>query len=248
MVGLLDHKTAVITGGAGNIGRAISSRLASEGAGIVLIDLNAEALSDAADRLRREYGVRAVCYVHDLRSIAEHDAFASRVEEECGPVDILVNNAGVDNTVSLWDMTEKAWDFVMDINLKGTLFFARPFLRRMIDRGSGRMINLGSISGERGAQFSGPHYSVSKAGIIMMTKVFAKLAAGSGVTVNTVSPGLIESEMGRSLGLKVSPADVPMNRFGTVEEVADAVLFLASPLSSYLTGQNIGVNGGQSMR
>lgn len=245
---MLFGKRALVTGGCGNIGKDIVLLFASEGADIVIVDVNEVAGIDLCEKVSKEFGVEVSYYSHNMLDIPGHETFAEKVEREVGSIDILVNCAGVDNTVSLWDMTEEGWDFVMDVNLKGTFFFARPFLKRMIERKTGRMINLGSISGERGAQFSGPHYSISKAGIIMMTKVFAKLAKDSGVTVNTLSPGLIESEMGRSLGLKVNPLDVPMNRFGTTDEVARVALFLASDLSAYMTGQNISVNGGQSMR
>ena len=115
-------------------------------------------------------------------------------------------------------------------------------------RGRGRIINFGSISGERGGKYSSPHYALSKAGIICFTKMLAKLAEDSGVTVNTVSPGLIESRMAEQTNSTVYPYDVPMNRMGTTDEVASTVLYLASGLSDYVTGQNISVNGGQSMR
>lgn len=248
MKNMLSGKMALVTGGCGNIGKDIVLLYASEGADIVVVDLEETDGIAFCENVSKDFGVKTWYYSHNMLDIQGHEAFAEKVEHEAGPIDILVNCAGVDNTVTLWDMTETNWDFVMGVNLKGTFFFARAFFKRMMDRRTGRMINLGSISGERGAQFSGPHYSISKAGIIMMTKVFAKLAKDSGVTVNTISPGLIESEMGRSLGLTVNPLDVPMNRFGTTDEVARVALFLASDLSSYMTGQNISVNGGQSMR
>jgi NAD(P)-dependent dehydrogenase (short-subunit alcohol dehydrogenase family) len=170
------------------------------------------------------------------------------VESSFGRIDILVNNAGVTSTTRLLEMTPQEWDRIMNINCHGTFFISQAVFARMLDRNSGRIINLGSISGERGAKYAGAHYSVSKAGVIMMTKVFAKYAADSGVTINTVSPGIIATEMTERLGTQINPEDVPMNRMGTHEEVAQAVIFLASDMSGYITGQNISVNGGQSMR
>jgi len=150
--------------------------------------------------------------------------------------------------VDIMDMTPDEWDRVMDINIRGTFFLTQKVFGLMKGRRGGRIINMGSISGERGARFAGAHYSVSKAGVIMLTRVFALNAADSGVTVNTVSPGIIDTEMTRMLKSVVDPKDVPMDRMGTVGEVARAVVFLASDMASYITGQNISVNGGQSMR
>ena len=154
----------------------------------------------------------------------------------------------VTSTTPLPDMTPEEWDFVMDVNCRGTFFLSQAVLMRMLERRRGRIINLGSISGERGAKYAGAHYSVSKAGVIMITKVLAKYAADSGVTVNTISPGIIATEMTQRLGTQVDPNDVPMNRMGTPEEVAQVAVFLASDMASYITGQNISVNGGQSTR
>ena len=136
----------------------------------------------------------------------------------------------------------------MGVNCRGTFFLTQAVYERMLTRRSGRIINVASISGERGARFAGAHYSVSKAGVIMITRVFALHAADSGITVNTVSPGIIDTEMTARLQTQVDPRDVPMNRMGAPEDVAQAVVFLASDAASYITGQTLSVNGGQSMR
>ncbi len=170
------------------------------------------------------------------------------MEKEFGRIDILVNNAGVSKPVDIMDMTPDEWDRVMDINIRGTFFLTQKVFRPHEGQARRQDNKHGLHIGERGARFAGAHYSVSKAGVIMLTRVFALNAADSGVTVNTVSPGIIDTEMTRMLKSVVDPKDVPMDRMGTVGEVARAVVFLASDMASYITGQNISVNGGQSMR
>jgi NAD(P)-dependent dehydrogenase (short-subunit alcohol dehydrogenase family) len=159
-----------------------------------------------------------------------------------------VNNAGVNSTTKLLELTPREWDLAVGVNCRGTFFLTQAVYERMLARRSGRIIDLASISGERGARFAGAHYSVSKAGVIMMIKAFALHAADSGVTVDTVWPGIIDTEMTARLGNQVDPRDVPMNRMGLPEEVARAVAFLASDMASYITGQTLSVNGRQSMR
>jgi len=245
---LLKGKNALITGGAGEMASTIARTLAKEGAGIVLVDLNAEAVGKVAQQIGEECGVPAVGYAYNLCDFAKHADFIDQVEKEFGEIQILVNVAGITNTITYRDITEEDWDKMMGINLKAPFFFTRELFFRMQERGEGRIVNLGSISGERGAKYAGPHYSISKAGLICFTKVLAKLAGDSGVTVNTVSPGIIASRMTNDLGSQVYSYDVPMDRMGTPQEVADGILYLVSPLASYVTGQNLSVNGGQSMR
>lgn len=245
---LLNGKNALITGGAGEMASTIARTLAKEGAGIVLVDLNAEAVKRVAQQIGEECGVPAVGYAYNLCDFATHADFIDQVEKEFGEIQILVNVAGITNTITYRDITEADWDKMMSINLKAPFFFTRELFFRMQERKEGRIVNLGSISGERGAKYAGPHYSISKAGLICFTKVLAKLAGASGVTVNTVSPGIIASRMTNDLGSQVYSYDVPMDRMGTPQEVADAILYLVSPLASYVTGQNLSVNGGQSMR
>lgn len=245
---LLKGKNALITGGAGEMASTIARTLAKEGAGIVLVDLNAEAVDKVARQIGEECGVPAVGYAYNLCDFAKHADFIDQVEKEFGEIQILVNVAGITNTITYRDITEEDWDKMMSINLKAPFFFTRELFFRMQERGEGRIVNLGSISGERGAKYAGPHYSISKAGLICFTKVLAKLAGDSGVTVNTVSPGIIASRMTNDLGSQVYSYDVPMDRMGTPQEVADGILYLVSPLASYVTGQNLSVNGGQSMR
>lgn len=244
---LLQGRNALITGSGAGIGRSIAIAMAQQGANVAVADINERAATEAAEELRN-YGVSSRAYTIDISKADTLGEFVENVEDSLGPIDILVNNAGVTSTTRVLEMTPEEWDFVMGVNCRGTFFLSQAVFAKMLERNSGRIINLGSISGERGARFAGAHYSVSKAGVIMITKVFAKCAAGTNITINTISPGVIETDMTKRLGTKIDPEDVPMNRMGTQDEVAQTAVFLASDMASYITGQNISVNGGQTMR
>lgn len=244
---LLKNKNALITGAGAGIGRAIALAMAKEGANIVIADIQTEA-ADATAREVEALGVRCQAHHLDISDIEVLDGFVEALESTFGPIDILVNNAGITSTTPLLEMTPQEWDALMNINCRGTFFLSQRVFIRMLERKRGRIINLGSISGERGAKYAGAHYSVSKAAVIMMTRVFARCAADSGITINTISPGIIATKMTEQLGTQVNPEDVPMNRMGTQEDVAQTAVFLASDKAAYITGQNISVNGGQSMR
>ena len=243
---ILANKNALITGGAAGIGKSIATAFGMEQANVLIGDINMDAAEQTAQVLR-EQGIKAQACQLDVADIAGHRSFIEKVEREFGALDILVNNAGVTSTTKLLDMTSQEWDFIMSINVRGTFFLSQAVFERMLTRKCGRIINMGSISGVRGAKYAGAHYSVSKAAVIMMTKVFAKNAVDSGITVNTISPGIIATDMTLKLGTQIDPNDVPMNRQGTPDEVAAMAVFLASDKSSYITGQNINVNGGQFM-
>ncbi len=244
---MLTGKNALVTGAAVGIGRSIALALAAEGASIVVADIDLAAARRTAAEVEA-LGVRSAASQVDIADVEQHRAYVARLEHDFGPIDILVNNAGVVSTTSLLELGPAEWDSVMDVNCRGTFFLTQAVYERMLPRRSGRIISLSSVSGERGARFASAAYSVSKAGVIMMTKVFTIDAADSGITVNTVSPGVVDAGMTARLGTRVDPRDLPMDRMGTPEEVAAAVAFLASDGASYITGQNLGVNGGQSMR
>lgn len=247
MPGSLKNKNILITGSARGIGRCTAEEMAKEGANIVVSDIDIDECEETVNYLK-QFGTNCKAYRLDVSNLEGLKPFVTIVEQEIGAIDVLVNNAGVTSTSQILDLMPEEWDEIMNINIKGAFFLSQELYSRMRERGKGRIINIGSISGERGAKYAGAHYSISKAAVIMMTKVFAKHAVDSGVTVNTVSPGMISTEMSKRLGTQIDPNDVPMNRFGTTAEVAQAILFLASDKASYITGQNISVNGGQSMR
>ncbi len=244
---MLTGRTALVTGGAAGIGRSIALALAGQGVNIVVGDLDLEAAQVTASEIE-QLGVRTAASKVDVADVEHHRDYVAGLEQDFGPIGILVNNAGVTSTTKVLELTPSEWDLVMGVNCRGTFFLTQAVYERMLTRRSGRIINVASISGERGARFAGAHYSVSKAGVIMITRVFALHAADSGITVNTVSPGIIDTEMTARLQTQVDPRDVPMNRMGAPEDVAQAVVFLASDAASYITGQTLSVNGGQSMR
>ncbi len=243
----LHNRRALITGGASGIGLAIATAFAQNGADIALADVNEQALQKASKQLK-EYGKSIYSIVLDVGDTTSFPPLLDRLVQEFGNIDTLVNNAGVTAAVPLLEMTAQEWDRVMNVNIRGTFFLTQQLLPPMIQQKRGRIINLGSISGERGAKYAGAHYSISKAGVIMLTKVLAKHLTDSGVTANTISPGIIETEMTQKLGTQIDPNDVPMNRMGTADDIAQTAVFLASDAAGYITGQNISVNGGQSMR
>jgi len=246
---MLVGRNALITGGARGIGAATAVAFAKEGANVIIADINYDGGVELCTKLEADYGVKAKAYKFNARDFASISPFVEQVESEFGPIHILVNNAGISNTTTLEEMTEDAWDLLMDINLKGPFFLTQKVFEKMKERRDGRIVNLASLAGERGAVKSGPHYSMSKAAMIVFTKVLAKRGGEYGITANSVSPGVIETEMSKSLGLSIDTyPDIYLKRLGDPEDVANSILFLVSPLGSYLTGQNISVNGGQTMR
>ena len=243
---LLLGKNAIVTGGGAGIGKSIVIALAQQGANVAVADISLTAAEQTVQEVR-QLGVKAEAYYCDISKIETHEAFVSQVESDFGCVDILVNNAGISYAVTVLDVTPEMWDRVHSINSRGTFFLSQVVFGRMMQHKKGRIINIASISGDRPADKSDAAYCTSKAGIIMMSKVYAKAARDTDITVNSVSPGVIETELTRRLGSTVDSDKVPMGRMGQPAEVAEAVVFLASDMASYISGQNIRVNGGQFM-
>ncbi|MBQ4062538.1 MAG: SDR family oxidoreductase [Christensenellaceae bacterium] len=243
---LLANKTAIVTGGGSGIGRSIVLKLAALGANVAVADINEE-LASATAKDAQALGVEARPYVADISKIETHKEFVEKVEADFGGVDILVNNAGVSFAKTVLEVTPEMWDFVHGINSRGTFFLTQVVFAKMMEKKKGRIINIASISGDRPADKSDAAYCTSKAGIIMMSKVYAKAARDTDITVNSVSPGVIETPLTIRLGSTVDSDKVPMGRMGKPDEIADAVAFLASDMASYISGQNIRVNGGQFM-
>ena len=243
---LLLGKNAIVTGGGAGIGKSIVIALAQQGANVAVADISLPAAEQTVQEVR-QLGVKAEAYFCDISKIETHEAFVSQVEVDFGCVDILVNNAGISYAATVLEVTPEMWDRVHSINSRGTFFLSQVVFGKMMQRKKGRIINIASISGDRPADKSDAAYCTSKAGIIMMSKVYAKAARDTEITVNSVSPGVIETELTRRLGSTVDSDKVPMGRMGQPAEVADAVVFLASDMASYISGQNIRVNGGQFM-
>lgn len=243
---LLDNKVALITGGAKGIGRCVADTFAEHGASTVfIVDMDEKALEEAKSFISENYDCRCLPIKADVSSEEQTIDVFKKVDEEAGKLDILVNSAGICRIVDINDLEMKAWDLTMNVNLKGPFLYAREALKLMKPQKSGRIINIASQAGKIGGLMVGMDYSSSKAGMLCLTKSLAKNCAEYSVTVNSVAPGLISTDMTTSFGYK--PEMIPLRRIGTAKEIADVVLFLASNLSRYMTGACLDVNGGMSM-
>lgn len=246
----MDGRTAVITGGGGDIGAAIAAELHRRGAAVLLADIDAERAAAAAVEVdpggERARGTR--CDVRQRDSIED----ALRVAEETwGPLDILVNNAGLQVMRSFWEIDGAEWDEVLAVNLRGVMYGCQLAGERMRARGYGRIINHASVAGQQGGLVMGAHYAASKAGIIVLTKVVASELARAGVTVNAIAPAAIQGGLLESLGSERAEAlaeRIPVGRTGRPEDVARGVAFLASEDAGYITGATLDLNGGVFMR
>ncbi len=241
-----EDRVAVVTGSARGIGRGIAARLARGGAALALCDVLAEEVEDAAATLAQEFDVPARGYVVDVADSARVNDFVSEVHREFGSIDILVNNAGIARDALLIRTSDEDFDRVLKVNLHGTFYFCRAAARIMAKQRYGKIINVSSVIGVMG-NAGQANYAASKGGVIALTKTVAKELASRNVNVNAVAPGFIETEMTAKLADDVKEEYrkwIPTGRFGTPEDVAEVVAFLASDASSYLTGQLIFVDGG----
>lgn len=243
---LLHDHIAVVTGAARGIGAAIAARLAREGAIVVCPDISTPPSTPRIKGPRP--GTTKLYDAHlDISNREETSLFFADVLEQFGRIDILVNNAGVCRDLTpLEVMTDEEWALMHDVNLMGTVMCSRAAIPAMKAQTRGRIIHISSIAGEIGGSASSIAYSTSKAGIICLTKVMARTLGPDGITVNAVAPGYIATEMTTSHVHNLS--NVPLRRLGTADEVADAVLFLASDMAAYITGTTLDVNGGAYMK
>lgn len=242
----LKDKVAVVTGGARGIGAAIARKLAGEGADIVVNDI---AAGEAGDQLIAELnaaGARAVFIAADISKTAEAKRLIEESIAEMGRIDILINNAGIARDNLIMRMSEEEWDAVIAVNLKGTFNCVQAAARPMLKQRSGTIVNLASVVGVAGNPGQA-NYSASKAGVIGLTKTAAKELASRGIRVNAVAPGFIATDMTRKLPEeytgKLKDA-IPLGVFGTPENVADVVAFLAGDDAAYVTGEIIKIDGG----
>jgi 3-oxoacyl-[acyl-carrier protein] reductase len=241
-------KTAVVTGGSRGIGRAISLELASAGARIVLTCRSDLARAQSTAEEIRRLGGQAIALAADVRKPEEVKALADRVGADCGGADILVNNAGVIKDSLFPFMKEEDWDYVLDVDLKGAFRVTKSLIRGMLHKSWGRIINVVSVSGISGHPGQ-TNYSAAKGGLIAFTKALALELAARGITVNAVAPGLIDTEIIAHLkedAREECRRKIAMARFGTPEEIAAVVGFLASEKASYVTGQVWRADGGMA--
>ncbi len=242
---MIKEQVALITGGASGIGAGIAKRFARAGARIALCDIDEETGRATAQAI----GEKARFYKFDISSEEEVDNIIKKIVEEFQTIDILVNNAGITNDKLLIRMTPDDWRRVLDVNLTGTFLVTRAVARIMLKKHYGRIINIASVIGLIG-NAGQANYAASKAGVIAFTKSCAKEFARRNVLVNAIAPGFIKTRMTDKLPEEIQSNYlklVPLNRFGTPEDVANLALFLASDQASYITGQVITVDGGMVM-
>ncbi len=243
---LLEGKTAIVTGAARGIGKAIALAYAAEGANVAVTDLRIDDNATETEKQINALGVKCKVYASDASNFADTEKVVEQVIADFGKVDILVNNAGITLDALLLRMSEQQWDAVINVNLKSVFNFTKAIQRYMIKQQSGSIINMSSVVGV-GGNAGQANYSASKAGMIGFTKSIAMELGSRNVRCNAIAPGFIITEMTNKLPEEVKKAwaeKIPLRRGGTTEEVAKVALFLASDLSSYVTGQVIGVCGG----
>jgi 3-oxoacyl-[acyl-carrier protein] reductase len=241
----LANQIAVVTGAGRGIGRAIALKFAAEGAGVVCVSRTQENSEKVANEIGA-LGKKAWAFAVDVADSAAVNAAAEKILADCGKVDILVNNAGVTRDGLLMRMSDTDWDTVLNTNLKGAFFFTKAFFRTFAKQRAGRIINISSVIGLIG-NAGQSNYAASKAGLIGFTQSVAREIAGRGVTVNAIAPGFIETDMTSELNEELKAnilKQIPLGKFGSADDIADAALFLASPSARYITGQVLTVDGG----
>jgi 3-oxoacyl-[acyl-carrier protein] reductase len=241
---MLTGRVAVVTGGARGIGKAIAFSLAAHGAAVGIIDVT----DTGADTTRQliQLGTKAAFAKADVSSETGARAAVAEIESALGPIDILVNNAGITRDGLLVRMDESDWDAVMTVNLKGAFVMSKIVTKSMLRRRTGSIINISSVVGRRG-NAGQVNYSAAKAGLIGFTKSLAREVASRNIRVNAVAPGYIETEMTAALdegARKAIASQIPLERLGTPDNVADAVVFLAGDTAAFITGAVLAVDGG----
>ena len=239
-------KVALVTGGAKGIGSAIVKRLIIDGYKVAFAYNSSE---EKALKLCSEMGEDCKAYKLDITDSNAVKAVVDDIEKNFGEIQVLVNNAGIAQQALFTDITDEMWHRMIETNLSGAFYCSRAVLKYMINRKTGKIINISSIWGETGGSCE-VHYSASKSGLIGMTKALAKEVGLSGITVNSVSPGVILTDMTCHFDedtMNALKEETPLNRIGTPEDVAGAVSFLASKDADFITGQNISVNGGMNI-
>ncbi len=244
------NKIAVITGGMGGLGESICTKMSDEGYTVVATYSSNNEKANAWLGAMKERGYNFYSSQVDVADFESCDNLVKQVESDVGPIDILVNNAGITRDMTFKKMTKVDWDAVIGTNLDSIFNMTKPVVDRMVERGWGRIINVSSVNGQKGA-FGQTNYAAAKAGMHGFTKALALEVARKGVTVNTISPGYIGTKMVMAipddiLKSKIIP-QIPVGRLGKPEEIAGLIIYLASDEAAFITGANISINGGQHM-
>lgn len=248
----LKGKVAIVTGSGSEkgIGKAIALCLAEKGADIVVADMNLEGAEKVANEIKK-IGSKAIAAQVNVTKESDIQQMVDATLDAFGKVDILVNNAGITQPVTTLDTTEADWDRILGVNLKGTFLCSKAVMKPMMAQKFGRIINISSVSGKRGGGvYGGSHYSAAKAGVLGFAKALAREVVEYGITVNSIAPGLIATDIRQGLSDEKERAiweTIPMKRPGTPMEIAETVAFLASDGAAYITGEDIDVNGGSHM-
>ena len=244
-MGLLEGKTALITGAARGIGKAIALKFASEGANIAFTDL---AINEETEQEIAALGVKAKSYASNAADFAQTEEVVKAVKEDFGSIDILVNNAGITKDGLMLRMTEQQWDAVIAVNLKSAFNFIHACVPVMMRQRGGSIINMASVVGVHG-NAGQANYAASKAGLIALAKSIAQEMGPKGIRANSIAPGFIETAMTAQLSEEIREEwkkKIPLRRGGQVEDIANVATFLASDMSSYVSGQVIQVDGGMN--
>lgn len=248
-MGLLNGKTALITGAARGIGKAIALKFASEGANVAFTDLVIDENGQTTEAEITAYGVKAKGYASNAANFEETEQVVAQVKEDFGSIDILVNNAGITKDGLMLRMTEAQWDAVIAVNLKSAFNFIHAVVPIMMRQRGGSIINMASVVGVHG-NAGQANYAASKAGLIALAKSIAQEMGPKGIRANAIAPGFVETAMTAALPEAVREEwkkKIPLRRGGQVEDIANTALYLASDLSSYVSGQVIQVDGGMNM-
>ncbi len=246
---LLEGKVALITGAARGIGKEIALKFASEGADVAFTDLVIDENGKKTEEEIAAFGVKAKGYASNAASFTETEAVVNQVKEDFGHVDILVNNAGITKDAIMLKMTEAQWDAVIAVNLKSAFNFIHALIPVMMRQRSGSIINMASVVGVHG-NAGQANYAASKAGLIALAKSVGQEMGRRGIRANAIAPGFIDTAMTKALPENIRKEwidRIPLRRGGTVEDIANVATFLASDMSSYVTGQVIQVDGGMNM-
>ena len=249
----LKDRVAILTAAAGaGIGQATARMLAREGACVVVTDMHEKRSLEAAQAIHDEYGLETLGIKCDVTKLEEVKHVVETTLKKFGRIDILLNNAGTNRPMHIVDMTDDAWDLVIDTSLKGTFYCSRAVLPAMMEQKQGRIVNITSVAGFRGLEGGHAHYAAAKAGVMAFTRCLAMEAAPYRITANTIAPSFIFNEFIPNIypqeEIERMYTEVPYPRKGTPEDIANTVLYLVSDEGEYITGQTICVTGGSWMR